>query len=862
MLVDAGGWMHAPVVAIIGVGVAGEAAASFSIRESLRQARYLSIIPRDALATSSDVIHRLGVDGPQSIADLTRLDRPLWHTLSDVDTCILLVSGADQTARICAPAIAALAARLGCLTIGVATFPYRVAGRLAAGNAAMALLRLRRHCDYLFPFPLDRLTAMAGSRLGPSRADELLHQHIDDLIGLLAATPVNGRPFPRRRRAGLPCSIASYRRHLSELGGSSDEVARTVLADPFLITDFVREAERVSILYSDDGALPLTHVQAVAGAIASISPAPIDFADFPGAIPSSVETLSFGRVPSRFFSLAMRPDIVIGDEMVARYWSWKTVSPTLELGTFPVVSPAAAVLSGVPLLLTPPALAAPFPPGGVLDRLDQLATRVEALARSVRARLKRPSVTPGPTARRPTLAVSPHALLEKAKRTSRVDLAVAAIIALLMLAPIGLKTLGLATLASISRAVSLERLGSSYTAVPDLKKADQAAFDRAAASLGIDPNGFAGQGLAASAPAILTAHLDRDAVEQSYFSLAGFQGNASPFDYVSSHGPAAAGQISHILQNLQPSSDSPVKALYTLGISSSPEKLSLITGRSPDAVAIEIWGIYHPDDTTDDGSKDWLLGCGTAWSTLTSYLNLKRLAPQGIALPDRYYATYLSQISGGSCMSRQKQSAAAMKTLAAYGKAEITRSDVHGPNSSYKVIVPKSLNAGPSNATATATPLGQYQTGLEHFYLLDFAGARTVFGHMAQGTDPTVSALGHFLEVRAAYWNDRLLYGDYRPDKSPPSNGLSGLAGVDDTDTDDDDDGKKVGYTAENALPCKAANEDAACLLATYHQKSLGGAPTLDAALVTSARQALERMPVIDETLLAAGLGTTGKTSR
>ena len=188
-------------IKVVGIGGGGSNAVNRMIDEGLSGVEFIAVnTDAQALMLSKaptririgdKLTKGLGAGGRPEIgrkaAEESQED--LAQALRGADMVFLTAGMGGGTGTGAAPVVAEIAKKLGALTIGVVTKPFRFEGRPRQEIAEEGLERLKEHVDTLIVIPNDKLLELGDKRMtfeaAFRAADEVLHQGIQGISELI-----------------------------------------------------------------------------------------------------------------------------------------------------------------------------------------------------------------------------------------------------------------------------------------------------------------------------------------------------------------------------------------------------------------------------------------------------------------------------------------------------------------------------------------------------------------------------------------------------------------------------------------------------------------------------------------------------
>lgn len=296
------------LISLIGVGSVGRAFVEHSLSHNLRQIRYCVIDGNIKGQGRCIVAHQIRASDKEIDDRKDTLRAKLSQAVSGSEICILVAALGERRAGEIAGLAAEVAAEAGCITMVIGFHPFEFSGKRARNKAANAYRNLRRHCDYFFPFPLERLKMLHNGNVPFIEAIEALFRNFDRLIQqvLLAG---GGWSFDRRVARGLPCVFATTRLiDIGQNGFHFSSTSNSLLNDALLMREFWSKAELVEVSVFSKNEATLLQVDEIVSDIAETCGVLPDLRVKTLTVPSAdtttyVEILSFGKLPNGFMKL-------------------------------------------------------------------------------------------------------------------------------------------------------------------------------------------------------------------------------------------------------------------------------------------------------------------------------------------------------------------------------------------------------------------------------------------------------------------------------------------------------------------------------------------------------------------------------
>jgi cell division protein FtsZ len=173
-----------------------------------------------------------------------------------------------------APAIAKIARKIGALTVGVVTRPFKFEGHKRAANAEIGITAMREAVDTLIIIPNDRLLEIVGKKTPMTEAfreaDNVLRQGVQGISDLIAVPGLINLDFADVKTVMSHKGTALMGIGIAEGKNRATEAAKKALNSPLLETS-INGAHGVIMNITGGYNLSLYEVQEAADLVASAS---------------------------------------------------------------------------------------------------------------------------------------------------------------------------------------------------------------------------------------------------------------------------------------------------------------------------------------------------------------------------------------------------------------------------------------------------------------------------------------------------------------------------------------------------------------------------------------------------------------
>ncbi|QGU05001.1 cell division protein FtsZ [Corynebacterium comes] len=194
------------VIKVVGVGGGGVNAVNRMIEEGLKGVEFVAINTDSQALLFSDADTKLDI-GREATRGLGAGANPevgrtsaedhkseIEETLKGADMVFVTAGEGGGTGTGAAPVVAGIAKKLGALTVGVVTKPFKFEGPRRTRQAEAGIEELRQVCDTLIVIPNDRLLQLGDSSLSMMEAfraaDEVLHNGVQGITNLIVTPGV------------------------------------------------------------------------------------------------------------------------------------------------------------------------------------------------------------------------------------------------------------------------------------------------------------------------------------------------------------------------------------------------------------------------------------------------------------------------------------------------------------------------------------------------------------------------------------------------------------------------------------------------------------------------------------------------
>ncbi len=194
------------VIKVVGVGGGGVNAVNRMIEEGLKGVEFVAINTDSQALLFSDADTKLDI-GREATRGLGAGANPevgrtsaedhkseIEETLKGADMVFVTAGEGGGTGTGAAPVVAGIAKKLGALTVGVVTRPFKFEGKRRTRQAVEGIEVLKEVCDTLIVIPNDRLLQLGDASLSMMEAfraaDEVLHNGVQGITNLITTPGV------------------------------------------------------------------------------------------------------------------------------------------------------------------------------------------------------------------------------------------------------------------------------------------------------------------------------------------------------------------------------------------------------------------------------------------------------------------------------------------------------------------------------------------------------------------------------------------------------------------------------------------------------------------------------------------------
>ena len=192
---------HLADIKVVGVGGGGVNAVNRMIEEGLKGVQFVAINTdsQALLFSDADVKHDIGREATRGLgaganpevgrSSAEDSKSELEETLRGADMVFVTAGEGGGTGTGAAPVVANIAKKMGALTVGVVTRPFKFEGARRSRQAEAGIAELREVCDTLIVIPNDRLLQLGDANLSMMEAfraaDEVLHNGVQGITNLI-----------------------------------------------------------------------------------------------------------------------------------------------------------------------------------------------------------------------------------------------------------------------------------------------------------------------------------------------------------------------------------------------------------------------------------------------------------------------------------------------------------------------------------------------------------------------------------------------------------------------------------------------------------------------------------------------------
>lgn len=194
------------VIKVVGVGGGGVNAVNRMIEEGLKGVEFIAVnTDSQALMFSEadvkldigrEATRGLGAGANPEVGRTSAEDHKseIEETLQGADMVFVTAGEGGGTGTGAAPVVASIAKKMGALTVGVVTKPFKFEGAQRTRKAEEGIQALKEVCDTLIVIPNDRLLQLGDMNLSMmdafSAADEVLHNGVQGITNLITTAGV------------------------------------------------------------------------------------------------------------------------------------------------------------------------------------------------------------------------------------------------------------------------------------------------------------------------------------------------------------------------------------------------------------------------------------------------------------------------------------------------------------------------------------------------------------------------------------------------------------------------------------------------------------------------------------------------
>ncbi|AIG64426.1 cell division protein FtsZ [Corynebacterium atypicum] len=194
------------VIKVVGVGGGGVNAVNRMIEEGLKGVEFIAVNTDSQALMFSDADVKLDI-GREATRGLGAGANPevgrasaedhkseIEESLKGADMVFVTAGEGGGTGTGAAPVVAGIAKKMGALTIGVVTRPFKFEGKRRTRQAYDGIEALREVCDTVIVIPNDRLLQLGDASLSMMEAfraaDEVLHNGVQGITNLITTPGV------------------------------------------------------------------------------------------------------------------------------------------------------------------------------------------------------------------------------------------------------------------------------------------------------------------------------------------------------------------------------------------------------------------------------------------------------------------------------------------------------------------------------------------------------------------------------------------------------------------------------------------------------------------------------------------------
>ncbi|AKE41557.1 cell division protein FtsZ [Corynebacterium kutscheri] len=192
---------HLAIIKVVGVGGGGVNAVNRMIEEGLKGVEFIAINTDSQALMFCDADVKLEIGraetrglGAGANPEVGRKSAEehksdIEESLQGADMVFVTAGEGGGTGTGAAPVVAGIAKKMGALTVGVVTRPFRFEGKKRINRALEGIEALREVCDTLIVIPNDRLLQLGDANLSMAEAfhaaDQVLHNGVQGITDLI-----------------------------------------------------------------------------------------------------------------------------------------------------------------------------------------------------------------------------------------------------------------------------------------------------------------------------------------------------------------------------------------------------------------------------------------------------------------------------------------------------------------------------------------------------------------------------------------------------------------------------------------------------------------------------------------------------
>ena len=194
------------VIKVVGVGGGGVNAVNRMIEEGLKGVEFIAVNTDSQALMFSDAdvkldigreaTRGLGAGANPDVGEASAEDNKseIEESLKGADMVFVTAGEGGGTGTGAAPVVAGIAKKMGALTIGVVTRPFKFEGRRRTRNAENGIDKLKEVCDTVIVIPNDRLLQLGDEKISMMEAfraaDAVLHNGVQGITDLITTPGV------------------------------------------------------------------------------------------------------------------------------------------------------------------------------------------------------------------------------------------------------------------------------------------------------------------------------------------------------------------------------------------------------------------------------------------------------------------------------------------------------------------------------------------------------------------------------------------------------------------------------------------------------------------------------------------------